>query len=285
MNTLKTYYLVTKPGIIMGNLIAAVAGFALPSKGHFDALVFLAMFTGLGMIIGSACVFNNYIDLDADSKMARTKNRPLVQGLISGKAAIGFAMILGLFGFSLLAFCTNWLATFVAGIGFFIYVVLYSHWKYHNSLATLVGSVSGAIPPVVGYCAASNVFDLGAALLFLILFTWQMPHFFSIAMFRMRDYKAAGIPVLPLEKGVRAAKLQTVYYILAFFFAELSLFVFGYAGLFYIAAGGGLTLLWLWLSIQGFQAADDVLWAKKMFRLSLLIITVISFAISMEGIL
>src|SRR5690606_7769436 len=116
---IKTYYLVTKPGIILGNLITTTAGFALASRGHFDLFLFLTMFCGLGAVIASACVFNNYIDLDADSKMKRTKNRPMVQGLISGRHAMLFASALGFLGFSILAYFTNLLAVVVASVGFF----------------------------------------------------------------------------------------------------------------------------------------------------------------------
>jgi heme o synthase len=268
---IKTYYLVTKPGIIMGNLITTTAGFFFASGR--DPILFLQMFSGLGLIIASACVFNNYIDLTADGKMERTKNRPLVQGLISGKNALRFASLLAFLGFAILTYYTNFLAVLTASIGFFIYVVLYSFWKYHNSLATLVGSIAGAIPPVVGYVAASNAFDLNAALLFILLVVWQMPHFFSIAIYRLSDYESAGIPILPTEKGMKTTKRHMFYYILAFiplatFLAPISL---------------PLTLPWLYLSFQGFGRQDHQLWAKSMFRLSLLIITLLSLILSLQG--
>jgi protoheme IX farnesyltransferase len=285
MNTIKTYYLVTKPGIIMGNLITNIAGFALASKAGFNPLLFLITFLGLGLVIGSACVFNNYIDLEADQKMSRTKNRPLAAQLISGKAALVFASFLGALGFLILSIYTNRLAVFVAGIGFFIYVVLYSFWKYQSRLAILVGSVAGAIPPVVGYCAAGGVFDLGAAFLFLILFAWQMPHFFAIAIYRMQDYKSAGIPVFPLEKGMFATKLQSVYYIIAFFISVLALYFFDFAGVLSTSVGGILGLVWLFLAIRGFWQTDHIAWARQMFRFSLITITLLSIVLSCEGIL
>lgn len=270
---IKTYYLVTKPGIIMGNLITTTAGFLLAAQGSLT--LFCQMFTGLGLVIASACVFNNAIDLDADSKMERTKNRPLVQGLISTRSALLFAALLAATGFSLLAIYTNFLAVLTASIGFFIYVILYSFWKYHNSLATLVGSIAGAIPPVVGYVAASNAFDLNAALLFILLVVWQMPHFFSIAIYRLSDYEAAGIPILPTEKGMKTTKRHMLYYILAFiplslYFSLLSL---------------PLSLSWAYLSFQGFNRSDHELWARSMFRLSLFIITILSILISTQGLL
>ena len=131
---IKTYYLLTKPGIIIGNLITTTAGFALASKGHFDLILFLKVFAGLGFVIGSACVFNNYIDRETDKKMDRTKNRALAKGLISEKSAIFFAIALGVMGLLVLWLTTNLLAVSVAALGFVIYVALYSFWKKADHL-------------------------------------------------------------------------------------------------------------------------------------------------------
>lgn len=279
---IRTYYLLTKPGIIMGNLITTVSGFALASRGRFDIWLFLATFVGLGSIIASACVFNNYIDRDLDKKMARTKQRALVKGLISNKSAIYFAILLGLIGLSILAIYTNPLALFVASIGFFIYVVLYSFWKTHTSYATAIGSIAGAIPPVVGYCAVSHQFDMGAALLFMILVFWQMPHFFSIAMYRLHEYTAASIPVLPIKRGAHVTKVRMLIYVILFMITTFMLIGFGYTGYAYLITATVLSLAWIYLTIKGFKSDNDVLWARQMFRLSLVIITLLCIMISVD---
>jgi protoheme IX farnesyltransferase len=281
---IRTYYLLTKPGIILGNLITTVSGFALASRGQLDGWLFLATLIGLGGVIASACVFNNYIDRDLDKKMTRTKYRALVKGLISGRSAILFALILGVFGFATLLLYTNLLATAVAAIGFFIYVALYSFWKTHTTYATAIGSIAGAMPPVVGYCAVSNQFDMGAALLFMILVLWQMPHFFSIAMFRLHDYTAASIPVMPVKKGAHATKIRMLLYVVAFMVASLLLIAFRYTGYAYLATVLILGPAWIYLSIQGFKSENDPLWARKMFRLSLVIITLLCIMISLDTI-
>jgi protoheme IX farnesyltransferase len=281
---IRTYYLLTKPGIIMGNLITTVSGFALASRGHFDVWLFLATLSGLGCVIGSACVFNNYIDRDLDKMMVRTRQRALVQGIISGRSAILFAAFLGILGFSLLAFYTNHLAVLIAFIGFLIYVVLYSFWKTQTSYATAIGSIAGAIPPVVGYCAVSHQFDMGAALLFMILVFWQMPHFFSIAMYRLQEYSAASIPVMPIKKGVHATKVRMLIYVILFMISTLLLIGFGYTGSAYFVTASLLGIAWLWLTIKGFRSANDALWARQMFRLSLVIITLLCVMISIDTI-
>lgn len=278
---IKTYYLLTKPGIIFGNAITAIAGFALASKGNFDFVLFLQTLVGLISVIASACVFNNYIDRERDQKMERTKNRPLALGLISSNKALIFASCLGMFGISILFLYTNIIATAIAALGFFVYVALYSFWK-HSEYATLVGSLAGATPPVVGYAAVSNTLDLGALLLFTILVLWQMPHFYAIAMYRIKDYQAANIPVLPITKGIHITKIHMFFYVIAFCVSCLLLPLLGYTGYSFFAVAAILGLSWLFLSFQGFQAKNDVIWAKKMFFLSLIIITALSIAIPLD---
>ena len=279
---MKTYYLLTKPGIIMGNLITTAGGFALASKGRIDPWLFFAMLIGLGSVIASACVFNNYIDRAADAKMARTKNRPLAKGAIAPWKAIVFAIVVGAFGILFLALFTNYLAASIAALGFFVYVVLYSLWKVHSMHATLVGSISGAIPPVVGYCTVSHSLDAGAFLLFAILVLWQMPHFFSIALYRRDEYAAASIPVLPNMKGAYATKVQMLLYVIGFSGATVLLMAFGYVGIAFFTVASVLSAAWLYLSIKGFKAENDRLWARSMFRLSLVIITALCVMISFD---
>ena len=229
------YYLITKPGIILGNLITVAAGFLLASKGRIDFWLFFATLIGLAFIIASACVFNNYIDRQIDKKMERTKKRALVTGLISGRNAIAFAIFLGILGSLILLFNTNLLTVLVASVGFLVYVVLYSLWKCRTIYGTAIGSIAGAVPPVVGYCAVSNHFDVGALILFTMLVLWQMPHFFSIAMWHFDDYVAAEIPVLPVKKGMLRTKIHMVLYIVAFIFTAMLLTLFDYTGYVYLA--------------------------------------------------
>lgn len=266
----------------MGNLITTVAGFALASKGNLDIRLFFFTLLGLGSIIASACVFNNYIDRKADRKMERTKNRALARGIISHHRALFFAIFLGISGALILGIYTHLLALSIALLGFVIYVVLYSFWKYKTTYATVVGSVSGALPPVIGYCAVSQQLDKGALLLFALLFFWQMPHFYAIAMYRLKDYSAASIPVLPVKKGIFNTKIEMLLYIVAFIGAELLLFFYGYVGSVYLIVTSLLSLVWISLSIQGFRAKDDKIWAKKMFRVSLVVINALCLVISFD---
>ncbi len=190
------YYLLMKPGIIFGNVVTFAAGFLLASKGDIKMGLFFTTLLGLSLIIASACVFNNYIDRYVDKKMERTKKRALASGLIKGRDALAFAVLLGIAGNLTLFLYANGLTVAVANVGFVVYVFLYSFLKCRTTYSTLIGSISGAIPPVVGYCAVSNQFDLAAGILFIIMIFWQMPHFFAIGLWHIDDYAKAEIPIL-----------------------------------------------------------------------------------------
>lgn len=272
MELVKSYCLIVKPRIIFGNLITAIAGFFLGSKDAFDFPLFAAVLAGLSFIIASACVFNNYIDREADKKMPRTQQRALAKGLIPTQSALFYALLLLIFGILYLGFYVNFLTLGLALIGFFVYVLLYSLSKYHTIHATLIGSISGALPPVIGYTAVSQQLDLVALLLFTLLVLWQMPHFFAIAIYRLEDYAAASIPVLPLIAGIQKTKIQMLLYIIGFMIASSLFFFLHYAGYVYLIVSLFLGLAWLKISIEGFKTKNDPLWARKMFLFSLIVI-------------
>lgn len=271
-NHLKNFLAVTKPGIIMGNALTAVGGFALAAKGAFDSWLFIAMLEGLAFIIASACVFNNVIDRELDKKMTRTQNRPLPRGAISPKVALVFAFLLGIMGVLVLGLYTNLLTLTVALTGLVVYVFIYSFSKYKTSYGTLIGSIAGAVPPVVGYTAVSQRIDLAAIILFLMIALWQMPHFYAIAIFRLEDYEKGSIPVLPLKRGMLTTKIQMVFYCLAFMMVSTLLAFFDYAGPLYFLIMSLCGLAWLILSIQGLTCKNDKKWARKMFFFSLVIV-------------
>jgi len=282
---LTKYIKLTKPGIIMGNAITTAAGFFLASKGHFNLGLFLAAMAGLSLIVAAGCVLNNYMDRDADKKMSRTQTRALVKGTISVSHALIFGVALGILGSLLLIFFTNLLTLCVALSGFVIYVFFYSLLKYRTMYGTEIGSIAGAVPPVVGYTAVSHQLDGGALLIFLVIALWQMPHFFAIALYRSKEYAAASIPVLPLVKGVSVTKIRMVLYTLAFIASTILLTFFGYTGYAYLSVTALLGLMWLRLCLKGFKAESHERWAHKMFRFSLVVIMVLCTMISLDFVL
>jgi protoheme IX farnesyltransferase len=281
--SLKHFIQITKPGIIFGNVLSVAGGFFLASKGHVDIGLFLAAVIGTSLVVASGCVFNNCIDRDIDVKMERTKNRVLVQGLVSLRLALIYATVLGVVGVGLLYTKANALAALFAVIGFVIYVGFYSLYLKRRSVhGTLVGSLSGAMPPVIGYVAVSNTFDLAALTLLVMFSLWQMPHSYAIAIFRFNDYRAASIPVLPVKRGIRVAKRHILIYILAFLLATLMLTFGGYAGLNYLAVAAAMGMYWLYMAWTGYKAKDDTVWARKLFVFSIFTITALSVAMSLD---
>lgn len=280
---MKQYLQVTKPGIIFGNLISVVGGFLLASKGDIDYPLFIATLLGVSLVVASGCVFNNYIDRDIDSVMERTKNRPLVRGLIDPKISLVYASVLGIAGMVLLLVAANVVAMLIAVVGFVVYVGVYSLYMKRKSVyGTLVGSLSGAAPPVIGYCAVTGQFDTGALILLLIFSLWQMPHSYAIAIFRFKDYQAANIPVLPVIKGISVAKNHIILYIIAFMFATLMLAISGYAGYKYLIVAAAVSVWWLGMALSGYKTTNDRLWARKLFVFSIVAITSLSVMMSVD---
>lgn len=274
---------IVKPGIIFGNIITVCGGFFLGSQGLFSLPLLLETLLGMALIIACGCVLNNIIDIDIDSLMERTKHRPLVKGLMSKKTALIYAIILGIVGFLVLIFKTNWLTTGIAFIGLFFYVVVYSiALKRKSSWGTTVGGVAGAVPPVVGYCAVTGSFDTGAMILFLILFFWQMPHFYAIGIYRLSDYAAASIPILPIKKNIPYTKLVMLFYTLAFTIAAISPSLFGYTGYAYFIVALILGCTWFYYGWQGLKATDNKIWARKMFLFSIINITVLCMMMAVK---
>lgn len=282
LESIKVYWQIIKPGILLGNIFTAIAGFFLASKEASLGSIGVAMLLGLGLIMAAGCVGNNYIDRMWDEKMKRTQKRALVRGDISEGQAVWLAAILGFAGTLILTMFTPFLTTVLALLGLFFYVFLYSFIKHHSYYATYIGSLAGATPPIIGYSAAKGFLDVGGLLLFAMLVLWQMPHFFAIAIYHLEDYIAADIPVFPLKKGMVVTKVHMLFYIAAFAAVSYLLYVYQYVGTFYLATVAILTGIWFLLGIRGLFCKEDKAWARQMFTFSLVVILGISFMLCLD---
>lgn len=280
----RRYLTVTKPGIIMGNLISVAGGFLLASRGDVDFMLMAATLIGLSLVVASGCAINNCIDRDIDAKMQRTRSRVTVTGEMSLKAAFWHGIVLGVMGFTLLVAYTNATAVFFAALGYVVYVGVYSLYMKRNSVyGTLVGSLSGAVPPVVGYCAVSGQFDAAAAILLVMFSLWQMPHSYAIAIFRFKDYEAANIPVLPVAEGIEKAKLHIVLYIAVYAIVTMMLSIAGYTGIGFLAVACTTSFWWLLMALRGYRPDIDMTrWARQVFGFSILNITILSIAMAVD---
>ena len=282
---IKRYYLLTKPGIVYANLFTAAAGFFLASKGAMHVLLFLNTLAGICLLIAGACVVNNYTDIVIDAKMDRTKSRALVIKSIPTAHALIFAAMLTLIGSFLLIHFVNSLTFLLGFTAVLDYVVLYAWGKRHTIHGTLIGTLAGALPPVAGYTAAANRLDVWSLLLFLFLVFWQMPHFYAIAIYRLKDYRAAKLPVLPAIKGLAATKKQMLFYSLL---TMCTLFLFPLtraAGITFFIGMGIPTSYWVLFIAKGFKVQESELWSKKVFLFSLIIIILFSVLIPLDSVL
>lgn len=273
----------TKPGIIRLNAFAAFGGFWVASKWEIDWLLLLYMLIGSSLTMASACVINNYWDRDLDARMERTKNRPLPQGRLSPSVALAFGVALGIAGLAVLFFLVNPLVGWLGVLGWFVYVVIYTFWLKRTSVwNTSVGGISGAMPPVIGYCAVEGQVDAGAWILFALLFLWQPPHFWSLAIRRVEEYRAAGFTMLPVVKGIKRTKLQMIPYTLLLIPAGILLFAFGYVGYIFLVVSVVFGAVWFIQTVQGLKAEDTEKWARTNFLLSVNYLMVIFLAMIID---
>lgn len=264
-----------KGPVLLANILPVFTGFWLalhfanaPFLQHITDLVLVLI--GSTLVMAGALVLNNWYDADIDKVMARTLKRPTVTGAITLKSALYLGTFFTILGFVLLI-PTGWEPLIYAFIGWFTYVVLYTMWsKRRYTINTVIGSVSGAVTPLIGWAAIGPANHLVPLILFGILFIWQMPHTYAIAMRKNEEYRAAKVAMLPVVKGFAVTKRHMAFYIacllpLPFYLSEL--------GISFIVIATFLNLLWLGLSIQGFFTKSDMRWAYVNFLYSVNYIT------------
>lgn len=261
-----------------GNVLTGAAGFLLASQGDVQWLLFVATIVGMTLVVSSACALNNYLDRDIDSKMERTKARPSVTGAVAPGAILRYAIILGVIGIGVLALWTNWLVVAIGMVGFVTYVWFYGAWSKRQSIhGTLVGSISGAMPIAGGYAAVSGQIDIGLVIAFLVLFFWQFPEFYSIAIYRRKEYAAAKVPVMSVVKGIQSSIVQIYIYTGLYVLSTLALTFAGLTGWIYFAIMAAFGIHWMWVAYLGLRTSAPEKWAKRMFKLSM--VNVLAFCV------
>lgn len=242
----------------------------------------LGVLVAIGLLMASSCVLNNIIDRHLDKKMSRTKTRALSSGRIKVKNAYIYASVLMVFGFLILAIFSNILTVFLGLLAVFSYVVVYGYAKRKTVHGTLIGTFPGALPPVAGYSAITGSLDLSALLLFLALVFWQLPHFYSISLFRKKDYESANIPVMPVVKGVVYTK-NVILINIIFLLAVIELFyIYDLTSIFFSVAMIPLVVCWFFVGSKNYMLEGQK-WGKKMFLFSLIVLLTFSMTISLDS--
>src|SRR5690625_4445696 len=229
--------------------------------------VFLLTIIGSTFVMAGALVLNNWYEVDLDREMTRTKERPTVTGNIPLKLVLRIGILTSIIGLTILLFTTIE-ATVYASLGWFTYVVLYTFWfKRRYTLNTVIGSVSGAFTPLMGWAALTSGFHIVPIVLFVMLFIWQIPHTFAIAMRRYEEYKAARVPMLPVVYGFDMTKRQNVVYVACLLPLPILL---KSLGLLFVIVASILNIIWLFIAIRGVFVDENKKYADIMFYFSLL---------------
>jgi protoheme IX farnesyltransferase len=246
----RDYVALTKPRIMSLLLITGFCGMIAGARGWPGTGTAIAAMSGLALACGGASALNHVLDRDIDPLMGeRTKQRPVASGRVAPSRALEFGLSLSAFSFVLLASTVNVLTAVLALIGNLFYVLVYTRWlKRTTSQNIVIGGAAGAVPPLVGWAAATGHIGIAAWILFAIVFVWTPPHFWALAILIKDNYAAAKVPMLPVVRGDRETARQIVLYSLALVAVTLLPWAWGTAGLLYLACALALGAVFIWLA-------------------------------------
>jgi heme o synthase len=273
--------MLTKPRIISLLLVTTVAPMFVAGSPSF--LLVLVVLVGGYLMAGGANAVNMYLDQDIDTRMSRTRLRPIPSGRMGPRAVLAFGIALATAATFLLARFTNVLTAVLALAGFYFYVFIYTRWLKRTTPQNIViGGAAGAFPPLVGWAAMTGSIDLTAMYLFLIIFYWTPPHFWALALLKQRDYGRAGIPMAPLVWGERETMRQMMWYNVILIALTLLPAAFGAFGTIYLASAvvlGGVLLIGV---IRVSTAKDWTKPAWQVYKFSLLYLALLFLAMVID---
>jgi protoheme IX farnesyltransferase len=279
----RDYLALTKPRIMVLLLITAAAGMFVGAGGLPELPQLAVVLAGGALACAGASALNHYLDRDIDALMGeRTSDRPIVAGRLIPPRALEFGLVLSAFSFVLLASLVNVLTAALALVGGLFYVLVYTQWLKRWTVENIViGGAAGAVPPLVGWAAATGNLTLPAIFLFLIIFFWTPPHFWSLALLIKREYAAARIPMLPVVRGDRETSRRIVAYSLILFATTLLPFLWHSLGDFYLGAALLLGAAFIGLAVQLAQETNPAR-AGRLFHFSLLYLAVLFSAMAID---
>lgn len=279
----RDYYELTKPRVVMLIVFTAIVGMFLSVPGWPSVTALLFGTLGIGLASSSAAVFNHVLDARTDILMMRTRGRPLPQGRLTEKAALGFASVLCVISMIILWFLVNSLTavlTFTSLIG---YAVVYTVFlKRATPQNIVIGGAAGAAPPVLGWTAVAGEINSSALLLFLIIFVWTPPHFWALAIARKEEYEKVGIPMLPVTHGDAYTRLNILLYTILLVLITIIPYLTGMSGLVYLATVVILDARFLWYAVQMRRVPDDLELPMRMFKFSITYLGVLFAALLVD---
>ena len=283
--SVRDYVTLTKPRIMTLLLLTGAAGMVVGARGLPAAGTFVVAMVGLALACGGASALNHVLDRDIDGLMPRTGGRPVARGRVAPARALEFGLALSAFSFVLLASLVNVLTAVLALVGNLFYVLVYTRWLKRSTPQNIViGGAAGAVPPLVGWAAATGNLTVPALFLFLIVFFWTPPHFWALALLIKRDYEAARIPMLPVVRGDRETARQIVWYSVVLVAVTLLPFAWRTVGVVYLAAALLLGAAFLRLAWR-LRAETTPARARALFRFSLVYLALLFVLMALDPIL
>lgn len=279
---LRQYYELTKPRIVMLTAFCAVIGMFLAADGMVPWPVLVFGTLGISLLAGAGFVFNCMVERGIDARMARTRSRAVARGEVSVPAALGFALVLGSLGAWLLLEFANALTMWLTLATFVGYAIVYTVvLKPATPQNIVIGGASGAMPPLLGWAAVADQVGPQALVLVLIVFVWTPPHFWALALYRIEDYRRAGLPMLPVTHGPQLTRLHILLYTLLLVATSLLPFMIRMSGWFYLVSAlalGGVFVAYAW---RLWRSYSDLL-ARRTFRYSILYLAALFAALLID---
>ena len=279
---LRAFYALTKPRVVSLIVFTAVIGMLLATPGMVPLQILLASTAGVALVAGAAAAVNCLVEQKIDARMQRTSWRPLPRGELTALETVVFAGAVGGFGLWLLVHYVNALTMWLTLATFVGYAVVYTViLKPLTPQNIVIGGASGAMPPVLGWAAVTGEVTTEALLLFLIIFAWTPPHFWSLALYRTEDYARAGVPMLPVTHGSDYTRLQVLLYTLILFGVSLLPYVVRMSGWLYLACAVVLGLVYIGYAVRIRLAYSDRL-ARSCFRYSIVYLAALFAALLVD---
>jgi protoheme IX farnesyltransferase len=264
------YIALMKPRVMSLVVFTALVGLLI-APGHLHPVIGFAALLCIAVGAGAAGALNMWYDADIDARMARTAARPIPRGRITSGEAVGFGLTLAVFSVVLLGLLVNVLAAALLAFTIFFYVAIYTVWLKRSTPQNIViGGAAGALPPIIGWTAASGSLAIEPILLFLIIFFWTPPHFWALSLYRREDYARAGVPMLPVVAGEQETRRQILLYTLILAPLGVTPWLLGHAGLVYgvTAAAMGAIMIALALRVRKERVRYNA--SKRLFAFSIL---------------
>ena len=278
----RDFYEMCKPRVVMLMILTSLVGMFLAVPGMVPLDILILGNLGIALVAGSGAVVNHLIDRKIDIMMKRTHNRPVAQGRVEPKQAAAFAIVIGVAGMAILLLWVNALSAWLTLASFVGYAFIYTGYLKHATPQNIViGGLSGAMPPLLGWSAVTGTIDAGALILVLIIFAWTPPHFWALAIHRKDEYAKSGVPMLPVTHGEHVTKIHIIVYTLMLVLVSVFPFLSGMSGLLYLVSALALGVGFIvWSGLLMFKPKPST--AMDTFRYSIAYLALLFIALVVD---